>query len=274
MDAKVRRLDDKDLEAALPLLASEGWEFEASELERLRKLGGAVGAFDADKLVGFLTFIDVKPLRWVGNVVVAPDARGAGIAARLMENTFDGAENLGLYSVPKAVTLYERLGFKTQGEAFSYRAEAASPKRKNTGAKPLLTANDSAGVLKLDKDATGMDRADLLVALSKAYPENVKVIHERNRVVAYGIAKTGASFTELGPIVSQTPAARDAVLDALLQISPAPHEVTVLGNNTSAIAALEERGFHRKLRTIPMFRGTPPKWRSSMMAAAAGLEKG
>lgn len=274
MDAKIRRLEDKELEAALPLLSAEGWDFEVEEVERLRQLGGAVGAFDAERLVGFLTFVDVKPLRWIGNVVVSPDARGAGTAAKLVENTFDGAEQLGLYSVEKAVTLYERLGFKPQGEAFLLRAESATPKRKNTGAKPLLTANDSAGLLKLDKDATGMDRAEMLVALSKAYPENVKVIHERNRVVAYGIAKASESVTELGPIVAQTPSARDAILDALLQVAPAPYEVTVLGNNVGAIAALEERGFTRKFRTVPMFRGAPPKWRSSMIAGAAGLEKG
>jgi GNAT superfamily N-acetyltransferase len=267
-------LEDEELDAARPLLAAEGWEFELEELDRLRALGGAVGAYDGGELVGFLTFLDHEPERWIGNVVVAPRARGAGLAARLVGNALEGAQNAGLYSVEKAVSLYERLGFQPRGEAWSLRAEQSTPKRRATAVRPLLTASDSAGVLKLDKEATGMDRAKMLVALSRAFPENVRVLHERNRVVAYGIAKTSPTVTELGPIVAGSPQQRDAILDGLLQIAPAPFEITVLGAPGAAIEALEARGFQRRFRTIPMFRGKPPSWRPAMLVAAAGLEKG
>jgi len=275
MSIGVRTLDEKDLDGALPLLHAEGWMFEHDELERLRKLGGAVGAFDGEALVGFTTWVDHgDKLRWVGNVVVAPDQRGKGTGARLVEAAAEGAANVGLYSVEKAVPLYQRLGFQPRGEAWLLRAETATPKRKVTGAKHIHFERDSIGVLRLDEEATGVDRGAMLVALSEPFVRTMKVMQERNRIVAFGIAKTSATGTELGPLVAETPASRDALIDELLQLSGGPYEVTVLGNNAGAIQAFEARGFQKRFRTVPMFKGTPPKWRSSMIVAAAGLEKG
>lgn len=268
-----RRLEASELDAALPLLAAEGWDFELPEIERLHRLGGAVGAFAEGTLVGFLTFVDAAPVRWIGNVVVAPGARGLGTGAALVGVALESADVAGLYSVEKAVTLYERAGFVARGEAFAHRAQAAAPKRRVTAARGI-TAEDGAGIVKLDRDATGMDRTEMLRALVEAYADHVRVVRERNRVVAYGIAKTSKALTELGPIIAQTPQARDAVLDALLAATPGPHEATALGQNQGALAALAERGFERKFRVVPMWRGDAPAMRVSHVAAAAALEKG
>lgn len=272
-DVEIRRLKASELGDAPALLAAEGWPFEVEELERLEGLGGAVGAFREGTLVGFLTFVDMDPIRWVGNVVVAPDARGAGVGAKLVADALLDATRVGLYSVEKAVSLYERAGFVARGEAFALRAQSALPKRKVTPARQMVP-DDGPGLVTLDKDAMGADRFPLLAKLIEAYPENVRVVRERNRVMAFGIAKTSPGLTEIGPIVAKTPQARDAILDALLALAPGPYEATVLGNNAGALKAFEERGFARRFRVVPMFKGEPPAWKSSLLMAAAGLEKG
>lgn len=269
----MRRLEAKELEQAPPLLAPEGWTFEVAELERLRGLGGAVGAFDGETLVGFLTFLELPPVRWVGNVVVASSARGAGVGAKLVEEAVRDAPRVGLYSVEKAVKLYERAGFVAKGEAWSLRAESATPKRRITSARPMH-GDDGPQIARLDVEASGMERHRLLAKLIEAYPEHVRVVRERNRVVGYGLAKPSMGVTELGPIVATTPDARGAILDDLLRSASGPYEAAVLGESAEAIEALEARGFQKRFRVVPMFKGEPPAWRPRSLVTVAGLEKG
>ena len=57
-------------------------------------------------IVGFLTFLDHPPVRWVGNVVVAPGKRGSGLGARLVAKALEGAQTAGLYAVEKAIAVF------------------------------------------------------------------------------------------------------------------------------------------------------------------------
>ena len=269
MTPQVRRLAAEELHEALPLLQPEGWDFEVPELERLSRLGGTLGAFDDKRLVAFLSFVDHAPVRWVGNVVVAKAQRGSGLGARLVQAALD-APAVGLYSVEPAVTLYARLGFEEAGQAFAFRAE--SPRAIKVGRSDELMAADLREVVRLDAEATGMDRRALLHELTRAYPRTVRVARREGRVTAYGFAKTSATVTELGPIVAEDDASRDAVLDDLLESASGPFEATTM--DEAAMEALMERGFDRRFRTVTMFRGAPPKWRVERLAAAAGLEKG
>lgn len=266
----VRRLASEELIAAPPLLAPEGWDFELPELERLHRLGGAVGAFAGGALVGFLTFVDLPPVRWIGNVVVSAKHRGGGVGARMVSLALEGASSAGLYSVEPAIPLYQRLGFVGAGSAYAFRSEDA--KAKTSGRALDLEAADLRGVVRLDAEATGMDRRPLLHELLRAYPRTVRVAHEAGRVVGFGFAKPSTSVTELGPIVADTPQARDAVLDALLDSAPGPYEATTM--DEGMMESLMERGFHRRFRTEAMFRGAPPAWHVERLACAAGLEKG
>ena len=266
---RVRRLAAEELRQAVPLLQPEGWDFEVPELERLHRLGGAVGAFDDKRLVAFLSFVDHPPVRWVGNVVVSKEARGSGLGAQLVQATLD-APVVGLYSVEPAVGLYRRLGFADAGQAFAFRAQ--EPRAIRAGKADDLKAADLRDVVRLDAEATGMDRRALLHELLRAYPRTVRVARHDGRVTAFGFAKTSATVTELGPIVAEDEAARDAVLDDLLESAPGPFEATTM--DEGAMEALMERGFDRRFRTVAMFKGEAPKWRVERLAAAAGLEKG
>lgn len=269
---EVRHLRADELAQAPDLLAPEGWDFTLPELTRLHKTGGAVGAFEADRLVGFLTFTDNGPVRWIGNVVVSPEMRGRGVGARVVEKAMEGAPRVGLYAVEKAVTLYERLGFKPAGDAFAFRAESARPLRPS--ATEPIARTDLLDVARYDRHETGLDRGILLRELAKAYPDSSRLVRQQGRVAGYGIAKTSPGLTELGPIVAASPRVAEDLLDALLAATPGPHEVTVLGANRHAVGAVEARGFERRFRAVVMYRGQGPAWKTGALAAAAGLEKG
>lgn len=271
----VRLLEPGELRDAVRLVNAEGWTFDLDDLDRLDRLGGSVGALEGGRVVGFLSFVDLDPVRWVGNVAVDPKRRGAGLGQRLVEEALrhpPRIRTVGLYSVEKAVTLYSRLGFVAQGEAFAMRAEDAQPAGPVRGIEPLDESH-LPDVFRLDRAQTGMDRRALLGELAATWPDHACVVRDVKGVTGFGFAKPYADLTELGPIVATTPAAANAILDALLTVSPTPHEATVLGANPQAVAALEKRGFARAFRTVPMFRGPPPAWTPSNLAVAAGLEK-
>lgn len=273
MSAEVRRLDVSELDDASALVAAEGWTFVPEDLARLHRLGGAVGARDAQgKLVGFLSFVDFAPVRWVGNVVVLPEARGEGLGARMVADVARDARTVGLYSVEKAVTLYERAGFVTQGETWAMRAEAARPARPSV-TEPMRQ-EDLREAARLDRDMTGMDRGYLLREMFRAWPSAMRVVRRGGRVVAFGGAKLYADVTDLGPIVAPRAEDAAALWDAIIAVTDGPHEVAVPSENAAAMAAARERGFTPSFRTITMFRGQPPGWKPDAMHATAGLEKG
>lgn len=272
MSVDTRRLRVDELEAARALLVPEGWAFTTEELQRLHRLGGAVGAFARGEMVGFLSFVDFAPVRWVGNVVVAPTARGRGVGARMVEDSMRDARTVGLYAVEKAVTLYERAGFVGHGEAWALRASSARP------ARPAITQpfrrEDLREAARLDREWTGMDRAYLLRELHAAYPDTGRVARVDGRLTGYGFAKPSPGLTEVGPIVAIDAATGSAILDALLALTDGPHEMTTLGDNPQALSAAKQRGFAPAFRTVTMFHGAPPAWKPRALFAAAGLEKG
>jgi GNAT superfamily N-acetyltransferase len=264
----------EDLAAAPGLLAPEGWGFSVEELTRLHKLGGAVGGYDeAGKLVAFLTYLDLAPIRWIGNVVTHASLRGQGVGKALLEETLRDAPRAGLYAVEKAVTLYGRMGFASAGgDAWAHRAADAKPVRPSVTQR--MTRDDLLEIARLDRRASGMDRGFLLRELLRAYPDSAHVARSGNHLVGFGFAKTSPDLTELGPVVATTPRAAEDLLDALIVATPGPHEATALAANPHALGALRDRGFAPTFRTVTMFRGEPPAWRPQQLVVAAGLEKG
>ena len=261
----MRRVGADEVVGAIPLLVPEGWSLEPPELERLQKLGGAVGAFEGERMVGFLTFIDTPPYRWIGNVAVDRARRGEGIGARIVAEAMRGAPRVALYSVDKAVSLYARLGLRAHGELHALRATRATP---GSARAEALAPADLANAAALDRAATGMEREGLLRALAAQYPASA--VKRAGRVVAFGIAKTYYDVTEIGPVVAEREEDAWAVVDELLRDTPGPHDVAVHGAPHAGWAA---RGFSPLFRAFPMYTGGPPAW-DARYHAAAGLEKG
>jgi [ribosomal protein S18]-alanine N-acetyltransferase len=88
-----------------------------------------IGAFGGDaQLVGFLVVSRYVDAWHVMNLAVAPENRGVGLGAALMEQLFeltadDGSRGYTLevrVSNSAAIRLYERLGFKSKGVRRNY----------------------------------------------------------------------------------------------------------------------------------------------------------
>lgn len=270
MNVEVRRLTRAELALAPPLLAPEGWAFEPAELARLHALGGATGAFDGERLVGFLSFVDTPPYRWIGNVAVAPETRGHGVGAALVEEAIRDAPRAALYSVEKAVPLYARAGFVATGHIQAMRADA--PRRAPSPRATSMRKADLREVCEMDARVTHMDRAALLRSLFTAHPDHARVVRDGHRIDGFVFVKAYADVAEIGPLVAEAPDAAGPLLDAALADSTGPAELA--GPEGPLLDVARARGFAPTFRPTVMFRGAAPSWKLDAYHAVAGLEKG
>jgi hypothetical protein len=77
---RVRRLEERDIDAAVALTDLEAWGYTPADFRRLLDLSPQ-GCFAAEldgRVVGVLTTTAYGPLAFLGAVIVAPDLRGTG----------------------------------------------------------------------------------------------------------------------------------------------------------------------------------------------------
>jgi GNAT superfamily N-acetyltransferase len=142
----ISRAGPSDLEALLPLVAAYRVFYEqapdargerdylASNLERERST--IFLARDADRVVGFVQLFQTHSTVFLGphlileDLFVAPEARGGGIAALLLDRALAYAREIGAAGMfletamdnAVAQRAYERAGWTREGRFFKYNA--------------------------------------------------------------------------------------------------------------------------------------------------------
>jgi ribosomal protein S18 acetylase RimI-like enzyme len=224
-----------------------------------------------------------RDLAWVCMVIVDPDARGRGLAVRLVSDVLDrvgGFAVVGLDATPQGRPVYERLGFR-DGPSLS-RMEAGADRPRNqlrpdgvapasaAPARPMREA-DLDAVLRWDTEVFGADRGRVLRFALETAPEYAWVRYESDRLEGYCFGRHGHNAEQVGPVVAGTAdAARDVVAAALSARPDRRFFVDVSAEGRSLAASLgfvEQRPFTR------MFRG-PSLVSSDSLFAVFGPEFG
>lgn len=278
-------LEAADLDAAAALLAREGWTFTRKELARLVATAPGLSPVlrDGQELAGLLTVTRHGDLAWIGNVALAPPLRGKGLGEALVQEALRridaaGIGTTGLCSVPRAVTLYERLGFRAMGTMRTFAKVHERPTRRPREAELLL--DDLDGLAAFDRAAFGADRRALLGMLLRDYPDTGVAVREGGGLAGYAFLKVGDQGSEVGPVVAARPDPAllglllDAALGFRLRDDAAAVECTTWAEHPAMPRLLAERGFAERARSTLMYRGPPPATDRARVAALAGLEKG
>ncbi len=230
------------------------------------------------KPAGVLTALRHPPLGVIGNVVVAPQHRGHGVATALMEAALArlaDCRSVRVHAMAEAAGFYRRLGFTAEGVTSLWQRLPAAPPEPRTA---LASAADHwGGVAALDRAVYGGDRAALLRALREAVPAAARVsLDDSGAVDGFVLAKGEAEHYELGPWVVRRgcrgwrdlPAAALAALPAGARVG-----VPVPAGNERAARRLVELGFKVETSYIDMVRGEP--WPDEAdVCARAGGDKG
>lgn len=227
IEALPLQLDHMD--QIIELMNKEGWYYyDRTELKRYLKLGqDCFTLIKQGQVIGSIFTTSFKNQAWIGNIVVAQQFRGFGLAAQLIQavmaflkdnrqvNTF----RLG--SVPLAIGLYKKAGF--HAEAFTTAQEAELP--INQGLEDInlpdevrvekIGEADLNALAQLDEQFFHSNRLELLSDLYKdSIKESCLCLKDKNKIVGFLMirrrqeSKTEGQFAEgpdyayrLGPLI-------------------------------------------------------------------------
>jgi len=236
-DIDIRLLTHNDVESALALSASCGWNQRAAEWHMMLQIAPA-GAFKAatpDGIVGTAIGIDYGNFGWIAMMLVNPAYRSRGLGARLLEAAMDAIPRdlpIRLDATPLGRPLYERYGFILESSLTRHvrpAGESQSPLRNGT-VRPLVES-DLSEVMQTDERISGAHRhSPLRWAFGDApryawiaakgdslrEPASPERGARRRHTSGYCLGRGGRLFDHLGPIVADTSETASALAAAAI----------------------------------------------------------
>jgi ribosomal protein S18 acetylase RimI-like enzyme len=127
------KLREAHIEGIIKLMNREGWYYyDHHELERYISLNqDCFTLFRHGEIVGSIFTTNYGNQAWIGNIVIAKEARGLGLATKMIRGVIDYLQEnsrvrtFRLGSVPLAIGLYKKVGF--HAEAFTTSQEVELP---------------------------------------------------------------------------------------------------------------------------------------------------
>ena len=248
-DAEIRAMTPEDLGLCVGLFGLVGWGNTADDLRRMLSYepGGCFVATMGGVGVGIVASTSYGGVGFVGNLIVRPDHRSRGIGASLMRAAIKhlldtGARPVRLDSVPRAIPLYRRLGFRE--EYPSLRFTGAGRRLPWEGVERMTSA-DLPGVLELDRRFFGAQRGRILERVLRDFPGLCFVAREE-AIVGYIMAKTGEGVYRIGPWICEPgrPEVAESLLHRLMsEVDGQRLWAGVPGVNEASAEMLKGKGF-------------------------------
>src|ERR1044072_2141876 len=129
---EIRLLVESDIPAAMELKEAACWNQTEADWRRLLSLepNGCFGAVKDGRLVGTTTTTIYGELAWIGMVLVEPQQRRQGIAAKLMNAAVEylegKVETIKLDATALGQPVYEKFGFEVESEVERWAGTASS----------------------------------------------------------------------------------------------------------------------------------------------------
>jgi GNAT superfamily N-acetyltransferase len=208
----------RHLEGAIVLSQEMSWPYRLEDWALALQLGQGFVLERAGVVVGTaLWWAYGEAHASAGMIIVAKAAQGRGHGARLMDALLAAAHprTITLNSTAEGLALYERRGFARIGEIHQHqgipteRHEAPSPSLVRA-----MAPSDAAAVARLDRDATGWARRQMLDRLVQAGEGYVLVRDGEPR--GYAVSRPFGRGHVIGPVVAESPTDARALIEAAL----------------------------------------------------------
>lgn len=279
-EIEIRLLFESDIPSAMGLKEAAGWNQTEADWRRLLRLEpkGCFGAIKDARLVGTTTTAIHGELAWIGMVLVEPQHRRQGIAAKLMNAALDylkdKVETIKLDATALGQPVYEKFGFRAESVVERWSGTASA--RRETQSPALMDGDIVRDVLNMDRVAFNADRARLIRALiDEACVSPVLMRAADGALSGYALARSGTSKTYVGPVVANDPQVAEILMDRTLT-ALAGRDVYVDLNKECSVDAsvLPDRGFVKERDLIRMVKGRESTKTSPLVVAIAGPEVG
>jgi GNAT superfamily N-acetyltransferase len=280
--AHVRKLEERDIDAAIGLTNLEDWGFTRADFRRLLALSpdGCFAAESQDRVIGVLTTTTYDGLAFLGAVIVHPDLRGQGVGKAMMETALAhlsaaGVRTVRLNAYLHAIPFYERLGFHGEYEIVRWQGPAVTGPVRTV--RPVRRG-DLDAIARFDAPYFGANRLRLLDRLEAEFPSTFLVVEGREGIRGYIVGNPSGDACEIGPWVVQTGDA-DVASDLLhsLILAAGTSELTFAGptRNETLLEFTRPPRFEEAFRTLRMWWGSDDfAGESKGIWALGGLEKG
>jgi hypothetical protein len=214
------------------------------------------------------------PIGWIGTIFVEPESRRQGLGRAVTQAIIDRLDAAGCRTIVLVATtdgrrLYERMGFEVQttyrileapgtGEAaVSADRPAKSPDLAGSRRLRPFVPSDIDGMTALDREATGEDRAHILLRL--AAPDSAKVLVGGDGAVRGFVVRAPWGG---GATVAPSIEAALRIVEARRVVAGPEGRVRVgiLAENKAGSAALRRVGFRAQWSAPRMVRGDQTAW--------------
>lgn len=257
---RIRPLEPADLDFAVAQSAREGWTTSRAWFEALLTHDPA-GCFAVEAVgerVALATTTRFALTGWIGNLIVVPEHRRAGLGSRLFAHCIEtlrasGVATVRLEADPPGVNIYRRFGFVDEFTSLRFRIRAA------VSAFPAgVTSLDAAALPKIarcDLAGFGDDRRRFLgLLLERA--EAVFGVPSGDGVAGYAVLIPTLGGVHVGPLVAGEPALAGELLAACLATAAGrPVTVDVPEPNRDAVRLVHELGFEETAPCLRMVWG-------------------
>jgi GNAT superfamily N-acetyltransferase len=266
MALRIRRMQLRDLEAALKLTQAQRWPHRLEDWEFHFRLGrGCVACDDNDRPIGTaLWWAYGNEFGTVGLVVVEPSQQGKGIGRQLMNTVMAdaGARALQLLATQAGLKLYQQCGFREcgsigqhQGVPAAIGAVALPP---NTLVRPV-SREDLASLCELDAAAFGSPRRWLIHAVFEV--GRGIVAETGGRLAGFAMMRSSGRGTVIGPVIANDQALAIALIAQMLRETAGFVRLDIPAQAAELDRWLEGVGLACIDRVVTMVRGTAPEQR-------------
>lgn len=278
MQVEIRLLIESDIPAAMQLKEAAGWNQTEDDWRRLLLLepNGCFCALKDGRLVATTTTTTYgDELAWIGMVLVDPQHRRQGIAAKLMSVALEYLEGragtVKLDATALGQPVYERFGFQVESLVERWSGAGNSRGRDDQTGVDSLTE-----LLALDRVAFNADRSKLIGQLINRSLVSPVLVRDANGALSgYALARRGTRANYVGPVVAKDPQQVETLLDQVLsQLGDSRVYIDFNRECSAGPSLLSDRGFVKERDLIRMTSGRPSPKTSPHVVAIAGPEVG
>jgi GNAT superfamily N-acetyltransferase len=216
----IRLLSIDDLDAALALGATAGWNQRLDDWRMLLRLApaGSFAALADGRIVGTAIGIDYGTFGWIAMMLVDPAYRGRGVGRHLLEAAMGAVPSdrpIRLDATPLGRPLYQRYGFEDEAMLTRHVVSAATPRDQSARVRRLTTA-DLKIVAEHDNEIFGGHRETVLEWVLDSAPQYGLVVRSDVGLAHYCLGRQGRLFDQIGPVVAGDDDIAQALVNAAL----------------------------------------------------------